>query len=112
MNISIMLPSNLLGWANRQSDLQAAILEVLQAHVASSSTAIDLAEAALKERTSQLPVGMEFEIPQILGREIWSTLSRSEIVRFGKKVKADPAAFGLEFIRTTVSRHAVYKKLE
>ncbi len=110
MNISLTLPNEVSAWANQQSDASAAIIEVLQIHVAAHSTPAMKAETALREKTATLPEDMEFEIPQILGPAIWSTLDRSSMVVFGKKVKAAPESFGLSFVRTTKSRHAVYKK--
>lgn len=110
MEISLTLPNDVSGWAKLQADVSAAIIEVLQTHVAAHSTPAMKAEVALREKAAMLPEDMEFEIPQILGPAIWSTLDRSSIVKFGKKVKAAPESFGLSYVRTTTSRHAVYKK--
>lgn len=110
MNISLTLPNDVTAWAKQQPDATAAIIEVLQAHVAVHSTPAMKAETALREKSAMLPEDMEFEIPQILGPTIWGTLDRSSIVKFGKKVKAAPESFGLSYVRTTTSRHAVYKK--
>ncbi len=110
MDISLKLPHDVSAWAKQEEDASAAIIEVLQAHVAAHSTPAMKAEVALREKAAMLPEDMEFEIPQILGPTIWSTLDRSSIVKFGKKVKAAPESFGLSYIRTTASRHAVYKK--
>lgn len=74
------------------------------------STPTDQAAAVLKENFLKVPENMEFEIPQLIGPEVWQTLDRSSRVTFGKQVKREAAEFGLEFVRTTVSRHAVYKK--
>ncbi|MHC8297682.1 hypothetical protein [Pseudomonas sp. LB3P58] len=110
MNISLTLPNDVSAWAKQQADVEAAVIEVLQTHVAAHSTPAMKAEVALREKAAMLPEDMEFEIPQILGPAIWSTLDRSSIVKFGKKVKAAPESFGLSYVRTTTSRHAVYKK--
>lgn len=110
MNISLTLPGDVSAWAEQQGDVTAAIIEVLQTHVATHSTPTVKAEAALREKAAMLPEDMEFEVPQILGPAIWSTLDRSSVIKFGKKVKAAPESFGLSYVRTTTSRHAVYKK--
>jgi hypothetical protein len=110
MVISLMLTPELAAWAQKQSDVSATILALLQAHVKSTDTPADRAAAVLKANVLKLPEDMEFEIPQIIGQEVWQTLDRSSRVTFGKQVKREAADFGLEFIRTTASRHAVYKK--
>jgi hypothetical protein len=110
MNVSLTLSSSIAAWAAIQPDPHAAILAVLQEYVDANSTPLAHAIAALKKNASTLPENMEFEIPQIIGHDIWKTLDRSHIGKLGKQVKADPVAFGLQFVRTTTSRHAVYKK--
>ncbi|MDH4603741.1 MULTISPECIES: hypothetical protein [Pseudomonas] len=110
MIISLTLTPELEVWAQKQTDAAATILALLQAHVASTDTPTDRAAAVLKENVLKVPENMEFEIPQIIGPEVWQTLDRSSRVTFGKQVKREAAEFGLEFVRTTVSRHAVYKK--
>lgn len=110
MNVTLTLPTSIAAWAQTQTDPNSAILSVLQAHVDANDTPLARAIAALKQNASTLPENMEFEIPQIIGHGIWKTLDRSYIGTLGKQVKADPAAFGLQFVRTTSSRHSVYKK--
>lgn len=110
MNVSLTLSPSIAAWATTQPDAQAAILSVLQEHVDANSTPLAQAIAALKTNATTLPESMEFEIPQIIGHAIWKTLDRSDVGKLGKQVKATPEAFGLQFVRTTSSRHAVYKK--
>lgn len=110
MKISLVLTPELATWAQQETDAAEKILTILRAHVDSIDTPASRAAAVLKENVSRLPEDMEFEIPQIIGPAIWQTLDRSSRVIFGKQVKREAAEFGLEFVRTTVSRHAVYKK--
>lgn len=61
-------------------------------------------------RWRKLPEGMEYEIPQIIGRELWDTLDRSARLSLGKYVKANSVEFGLEFLRKNPSNHAIYRR--
>lgn len=58
-----------------------------------------------------MPEGMEFEIPQVIGRADWEKLTRSERLSLGKEIKRTPDAFGLVFLRKSPSNHAIYKRL-
>jgi hypothetical protein len=110
MKLSLTLSPSVAAWASTQPDAHSAIHSVLQDYVDANSTPFAQAIAALKANASALPENMEFEIPQIIGHAIWKTLDRSDVGKIGKQVKATPVAFGLLFVRTTSSRHAVYKK--
>ena len=111
MNISLTLPPSIISWAKNQSNTQEAILDVLEKHVAGLNTATMHAVKSLKENAVKLPEGMEFEIPQIIGRNDWEALSRSERLSLGKEVKRSPEAYGLVFLRKNASKHALYKRL-
>jgi len=111
MNVSLTLSPSVTTWAQAQSNAQEAILAVLEAHVASIDTATMRAAKLLKANASTLPEGMEFEIPQVIGRDTWEQLTRSERLSLGKEIKRTPEAYGLVFMRKSPSNHAIYKRL-
>lgn len=111
MNVSLNLSPALTAWAQAQPNAETAILSVLEAHLATIDTAMIRAAKLLKANAKTIPQGMEFEIPQIIGRIDWEAMNRSERLSFGKEVKRDPAAFGLTFLRKSPSNHAIYQRL-
>ncbi len=106
MNITLNLPVHIATWAQAQPNAEAAILAVLEAQLSPAYRAA----SQLKQNVAKLPEGMEFEIPQIIGRELWDTLDRSARLSLGKYVKANSAEFGLEFLRKSPSNHAIYRR--
>lgn len=76
------------------------------------ATHFELAMEKLKQDVVKMPVGFEFEIPQVIGADIWSKLERGSKLALGKHVKASQDAYGLEFLRTSTSRHAIYRRAE
>ena len=111
MNVSITLSPALTAWAKGQSDLQGEITKVLEAHLATIDNAMIRAAKLLKSNVPNLPQNMHFEIPQIIGRDDWEAMSRSERLMLGKEVKRDPAVYGLEFLHKSTANHAVYQRL-
>lgn len=107
MNITLNLPMHIAAWAQAQPNAEAAILAVLEAQLSPAYRAA----SQLKKNVAKLPEGMEFEIPQIIGRELWETLDRSARLSLGKQVKANSTEFGLEFLRKSPSNHAIYRRL-
>jgi hypothetical protein len=75
-------------------------------------TDFELAMEKLKEGVVTMPSNFEFEIPQIIGGELWSKLDRGSKLALGKHVKASQEAYGLRFLRTSTSRHAIYCRAE
>jgi hypothetical protein len=110
MNVAITLSPALAAWAQAQTNVQDTILSVLEAHLATVDTPVIRAAKLLKANAQTIPQGMEFEIPQIIGRADWEKMNRSERLSLGKEVKRDPAAFGLTFIRKSPSNHAIYQR--
>jgi hypothetical protein len=111
MNISLNLPPSLAAWASNQPNIQDAIISVLDAHLATIDTPVIRAMKLLKTNAQGIPEGMEFEIPQIIGRDAWEILNRSERLSLGKEVKRTTENFGLVFVRKSPSNHAIYKRL-
>lgn len=111
MNVSLTLSPSITAWAQAQNNTQEAILAVLEAHVASIDTATMRAAKLLKANAVNLPEGMEFEIPQVIGRDAWEQLSRSERLSLGKEIKRESESYGLVFLRKSPSNHAIYKRL-
>lgn len=75
-------------------------------------TNFELAMEKLKVDAKTLPMNFEFEIPQVVGTEIWSALDRGSKLALGKHVKASHADYGLEFLRISTSNHAIYRRAE
>lgn len=111
MNVSLNLTPSLAIWAANQTNVQDAIISVLDAHLATIDSPVIRAMKLLKENAKAMPEGMEFEIPQIIGRNAWEILSRSERLSLGKEVKRTPEDYGLVFVRKSPSNHAIYKRL-
>lgn len=111
MKVSLDLPSSIVSWAKSQDNIEKAILDIVENHVGSLNTPMMHAVKLLKEKARELPDGMEFEIPQIIGRNDWEALSRSERLSLGREVKRAPEVYGLVFLHKTSSNHAVYKRL-
>lgn len=109
--VIVPLDGELGEWAKAKSDSQAAneIQEVMLNHIRQVNT--HGVEAVFRDKLEGFPVGFEFEVAQVVGHDVWNALGKSERIRFGKQVKREQADFGIEYVRTTVSRHAVYKKV-
>ncbi|TLP74739.1 hypothetical protein FEA48_11025 [Pseudomonas nitroreducens] len=109
--VIVPLDGELGEWAKAKSDQEAvsAIQEVMLGHVREQNTRG--VEAIFRRNLESFPAGHEFEVANIVGHEAWSVLGKSERISFGKQVKRRPDLFGLEFVRTSVSRHAVYRKV-
>ena len=75
-------------------------------------TDFELAMEKLKADAKNLPMDFEFEIPQVIGADLWSALDRGSKLALGKHVKASHVAYGLEFLRISTSRHAIYRRAE
>lgn len=75
-------------------------------------TAFELAMEKLKEGATTMPAGFEFELPQVIGTDVWSQLDRGSKLGLGKVVKADPKAYGIEWVRTSSSRHHIYRRAD
>lgn len=111
MDISLTLPTFIAKWLEEQENQQDVIIEILKKHIDSLDTKLMKVGKLLKENVEKMPEGIEFEIQQVVGQELWGQLSRSERVIFGKEVKRCPEEYGLMFLHRNVSNHAVYKKL-
>ena len=112
MKISLTLPASIKAWAQEQEDVEAAIFEVLDSHIAATDSPMIRAARLLTDNASKMPDGMEFEIQQVIGGEGWEPLSRSERLSLGKEIKRNPEHYGLVFVRKTSSNHALYKRLK
>jgi hypothetical protein len=75
-------------------------------------TAFELAMEKLKEGAATMPAGFEFEIPQVIGAEVWSQLDRGSKLALGKHVKASQDAYGVKWLRTSTSNHAIYRRAD
>lgn len=111
MNVSINLTPSIATWVKTQPDIEAAILQALEEHVSKVDSPMIRAARLLQRNVPNLPAEMEFEIPQILGREHWEVLDRSDRLALGKWVKRESADFGLVFIRKSPQNHAIYKRM-
>jgi hypothetical protein len=111
MNVSLTLSPSLTEWAKTQANPEIAILDVLEAHLATIDSPTIRAAKLLTSNALTMPEGMEFEIPQVIGRTDWEKLTRSERLSLGKEIKRTPDAFGLVFLRKSASNHAIYKRL-
>ena len=110
MNVALTLTPSIAAWAKTQPDAESAILQVLEAHLASIDSPTIRAGKLLKSNALTMPQDMEFEIPQVIGRADWEQLTRSERLSLGKEIKRTPEAFGLVFLRKSASNHAIYKR--
>ena len=91
-----------------KTDLQN-LLDSLQSW---GKTPFELAMEKLKKNAVTMPSGFEFEISQVIGVDIWSQLDRGSKLALGKHVKASQDAYGVEFLRTSTSNHAIYRRAE
>lgn len=114
MNVSLTLTlsPSVASWVQAQPNAEAAILGVLEAHLATIDSPTIRAVRLLKDNARKMPEGVEFEIQQVIGREGWEPLSRPDRLSLGKEIKRNPERHGLVFVRKTSSNHALYKRLE
>lgn len=77
-----------------------------------AKTPFEVAMEKLKEGAATMPPGFEFEIPQVIGNDVWSQLDRGSKLALGKHVKASQEAYGVKFLRTSTSNHAIYSRAE
>jgi hypothetical protein len=110
MNVSLTLPPAIAAWAKTQPNAETAILAVLEAHLATVDSPTIRAAKLLASNALSMPEGMEFEIPQVIGRADWEQLTRSERLSLGKEIKRTPEAFGLVYLRKSASNHAIYQR--
>jgi hypothetical protein len=110
VNVAVELDGELEEWANKQENISESIKQVLKAHIEHIQTPFDKALELFRKNLIKVPAGFEFEVPQIVGGECWEQLDRGSRLAFGKYIKANQEACGVVFIRTTQSRHAVYRK--
>lgn len=110
MTITIELDGELEEWAGQQPNITKAIKQALKNHIEHIETPFDNALAQFRKNLLAVPPGFEFEVPQIVGNECWEHLDRSSRLAFGKYIKANQETYGVVFLRTTKSRHAVYRK--
>lgn len=82
---------------------------MLKAH---AKTPFEVAMEKLKTGVQTMPLNFEFEIPQVIGAEIWAQLDRGSKLAMGKHVKASQDAYGVKFLRTSKSNHAIYCRAE
>lgn len=75
-------------------------------------TPFELAMEKLKTGVQTMPPNFEFEIPQVIGAEIWAQMDRGSKLAMGKHVKASQEAYGVKFLRTSTSNHAIYCRAE
>jgi hypothetical protein len=108
--ITIELDGQLKEWALKQTNIVEAIKHALKEHIERMQTPFDIAISQFRQNLLAVPEGFEFEVPQIVGTKYWEQLDRGSRLAFGKHIKANQEAFSVAFLRTTQSRHAVYKK--
>lgn len=77
-----------------------------------AKTPFEVAMEKLKQGAATMPPGFEFEIPQVVGSDIWSQLDRGSKLALGKHVKASQEAYGVKYVRTSTSNHAIYCRAE
>lgn len=77
-----------------------------------TKTPFEVAMEKLKEGAATMPSGFEFEIPQVIGAEVWSQLDRGSKLALGKHVKASQEAYGVKWLRTSTSNHAIYRRAD
>lgn len=75
-------------------------------------TGFELAMECLKTNVATMPKGFEFEIPQVIGADVWASLDRNSKLALGKHVKASQETYGLQFLHKSVSNHAIYKRAD
>jgi hypothetical protein len=86
--------------------------ELLSSLQSWGKTPFEMAMETLKKNAVTMPFGFEFEIPQVIGTDIWSQLDRGSKLALGKHVKASQDAYGVQFLRTSTSNHAIYRRAE
>ncbi len=96
--------------ANGENDIEKLVNTALREYLNRLETPFDKAVTAFRENLKRVSADLEFEVPQIVGHELWETLDRGSRLSFGKQIKANQAAFAVEYIRTTKSNHAVYRR--
>lgn len=111
LTLTLTLSPSVASWVQAQPNAEAAILGVLEAHLATIDSPTIRAVRLLKDNATKMPQGLEFEIPQVIGSGAWEQLSRSERLSLGKEIKRNPELYGLVFLRKSSSNHAIYKRL-
>ncbi|MGP5467344.1 DUF1413 domain-containing protein [Pseudomonas helleri] len=111
MNVTLNLSGALQDWAEQQTDVEGAVLKILETHLAGPATPFEQAAALLKEKVQTMPEGFEFNIQQVIGYEDWQKLDRESRLGLGRHVRANQEVFGVVFLRKNSSNHALYKRL-
>lgn len=75
-------------------------------------TGFELAMERLRANVPTMPKGFQFEIPQVIGADVWAALDRNSKLALGKHVKASQETYGLKFIDKSVSNHAIYTRAD
>jgi hypothetical protein len=111
--VSFVLAEDLKAWASSYptaAKLSEAINTAIRQSTSSMETPFDKAIDAFKKNLASMHPAFEFEVPQVVGDACWTVLDRSSRHAFGRHIKANQSAFGVEFVRTTSSNHAVYRR--
>lgn len=108
--LTIPLNGPLKEWAKNHADPVAVATQILLASIGSVQTPFDNAKEKFRENLEKFPLDFEFEIPQVIGSEHWEKLDRGSRLAMGKFIRANTDAYGITYVRTTKSRHTVYRR--
>lgn len=110
MMVTVDLDGELEKWARQQSNISEIVKLAIKAYMEHTQTPFEIALAEFRKNLSAVPADFEFEVPQIVGSECWKNLDWGSRLSFGRYISANQEACGVIFLRTTQSRHAVYKR--
>lgn len=95
MNVTLTLPPLVALWAEEQPDAEAAIQQVLSAHVEAHQSPMSRAWRDFVQKIPGLPYDHEFMVKHVVGETLWNPLIRKERVAMGKRVSREVKALGL-----------------
>ena len=112
--IEISVDQALLDWldATKKTTVEQRVLDLLNSNLPQDQDqeSVDEIFEAFQGKIKNIPLNFEFEVSQAFGLTDWEKFSKSMRIKIGRRVRADCEIIGLEFVETTASRHAVYRR--
>lgn len=110
MPVTVILDAPLVRWALSLKGVtpEQAILDLLREHAVVSP--VEQALTLFKQSLLKFPVGIEFEVPQVIGSVEWNKYDRATRLNSGKRIRKEADALGIEFLHKTTANHAVYRR--
>jgi hypothetical protein len=110
--IEVSVDQVLFEWleSTKKTTVEQRVIDLLNSNLPKDQESVDEIFEAFQGKIKNIPLNFEFEVSQAFGLADWEKFSKSIRIKIGRRVRADCEIIGLEFVETTASRHAVYRR--